>query len=56
MLLPSLLHRDRWQVNRDHKKNDFFLLPRAAGLRKFKEEEVRHANATGWDAIGRDRF
>ena len=33
------------QVNREHKKNDFFLVPRAAGLRKFREEEafvVRH--------------
>ena len=33
------------QVNKEHKKNDFFLVPRAAGLRKFKEEDafvVRH--------------
>lgn len=33
------------QVNKEHKKNEFFLIPRAAGLRKFKEEEafvVRH--------------
>ena len=32
-------------VNKEHKKHDFFLVPRAAGLRQFKEEEafvVRH--------------
>ena len=33
------------QVNKEHKKHAFFLIPRAAGLKKFKEEEafvVRH--------------
>ena len=33
------------QVNKEHRKHPFFLIPRAAGLKKFKEEEafvVRH--------------
>ena len=42
---PPRVGAARRQVNQQHKKNDFFLVPRAAGLRKFKEEEafvVRH--------------
>ena len=33
------------QVNKEHKKHPFFMVPRAAGHKKFKEEEafvVRH--------------